>query len=116
MPPIDQQNDSTTRTKRRRTLADELVTIRGELAAAKQRAAADIADLQKKLQAAESMRKNAEERAIKAENEVEQISAVLDVLDGAPQRRKEVPGRWGGVETVDLSPITRLSAYLAMRK
>lgn len=107
--------NASTERRVRRTLADEIVNLKGELTAANQRAATDIAALQKKLADAENSLKFANERAASAQKEVDQISAVLDVLEGAPARTIERAGRYGS-ETIDLAPITRLSAFLAQRK
>ena len=115
---MDGSTPTTASTERRvrRTLADEIVNLKGELQAAHAKAAADIAALQKKLESAEDSKKYISERAAKAEGEIEQISALLDALEGAPPRRKSVQSRYGNTDTVELTAITRLSAYLAQRK
>lgn len=112
---MDGNTPTTASTERRvrRTLADEIVNLKGELQAAHAKAAADIAALQKKVESVESSQKWAIERAAKAEAALEQINQVLDVLDGAPPRKKPHPNGYGELE---LDPITRLSAYLAQRK
>jgi len=114
-------NDTTTSNataarRPRRTLADEIVNLKGDLQETKQAAETEIAALRKKVESAESMQRHYAENARKSDLEIEQISALLDALEGAPPRRKQVETRYGSTETVELGAITRLSAYLAQRK
>lgn len=106
----------TTTSRARRSLADDIVNLKGELQAAHAAHAGKVAELEKKLASAENMQKHYAEGARKAESELEQIASLCDALDGAPPRRKEVTNRYGSSDMVELSAITRLSAYLAQRK
>jgi chromosome segregation ATPase len=106
---------TSTERRPRRTMSDEIVRLKSELLAAGEKAANELAALQKKLDTAEAQSKRYQDDAKKAEAELEQVTEFIDALEGAPPREKEVPGRYG-MQTVTLKPITRLAAYLVQRK
>ena len=101
--------------RRRKTLRDSLNALLDERRAERIAAAAALVEAQGQARMLADTLRRANERAERAQAELDQISAVLDVLDGAPGRLITREGRYGP-DTIELAPITRLSAFLAQRK
>lgn len=89
-------------------VATQLKNAKAELSTAQTR----IAELEKKLKAAEDNKSFYEKRATTAESELEQVDALLDVLPGAAARKTDEDESW---KRRDIKTMTRLAAYLANR-
>lgn len=101
--------------QRRKTMRSQIAALLDEQRAERIAAAAALDEAQGQARMlADTLRRTREHEA-RLQAELDQISAVLDVLDGAPGRLITREGRYGP-DTIELAPITRLSAFLAQRK
>lgn len=74
-------------------------------------ALSEVEALKKKVESADSTAKWANQRADKAESELQQIHAFLDAVPNPPLRKIELD--YGAKQ--DVSAMTRLSVYLATK-
>lgn len=69
-------------------------------------------EMEKKLKSETSAKDSYYKLMNEAQNEIEQVHCLLDVLPATPGRKTEAPDQW---QQKDVKLMTRLAAYLANR-